>query len=63
MLSQLVKQLFVESPLTVFPLIALALFFAVFVAIAARVLARKPASFDAVARLPLDDGEVRHERY
>jgi cbb3-type cytochrome oxidase subunit 3 len=56
------KQLFVDSPLTVFPVFALGVFFIVFVGIAVRVLGRKAASFDEAARLPLDDGEVRRER-
>lgn len=48
-------QLFIHSPLLILPLVSLALFGAVFVAVVARVFARKASSYDTAAALPLDE--------
>jgi hypothetical protein len=61
MLSQMLKPLFEGNPLTVLPIVALAIFLVVFFAVSVRVLARKATTFDDLARLPLDDGEVPRE--
>ncbi len=58
-------QLFTHSPLLILPILSLALFAAVFVAIVVRVFARRAAAYDATASLPLDpagkdDKEARH---
>jgi hypothetical protein len=58
MLSQMLRQLFEGNPLTVLPMVALAIFLAVFSLVTVRVLARKAATFDDLAKLPFDDGEV-----
>jgi hypothetical protein len=55
--------LFQGNPLTVLPIVALAIFLSVFFAISVRVLARKATTFDALAQLPLDDGEVPRENH
>ena len=57
-------QLFAQSPLLVLPLVALALFGAVFFAVVVRVFARRATSYDAAALLPLErSGEptTQHE--
>lgn len=53
------KDLLAQSPLLVLPIVALFLFLGVFVAVLVRTLARKPARFDAAARLPLEDSNER----
>ena len=58
MLSQLLGPLFEGNPLIVLPIVALAIFLGVFFAVTVRVLARKATTFDDVASLPLDEGEV-----
>jgi cbb3-type cytochrome oxidase subunit 3 len=62
MLSQLFRQMFDGNPITALPSIGLALFMIVFAGVTISVLRRRSAAFDDVARLPLDDEEVRHER-
>jgi hypothetical protein len=62
MLSQMVRQMFTGNPLTVFPTIGLAIFMTVFAVVTIGVLRRRADSFDDLARLPLDDEEVRDER-
>lgn len=62
MLSQMFKQLFMGNPLTVLPVVALGIFMGTFLLISVRALLRRGSSFEGVARLPLDDGEVRRER-
>lgn len=54
------KQLFEHSPLTSFSVIALVLFFAVFVTVVIRTFAKKASAYDATAALPLQDDTVRH---
>ncbi len=47
-------EFFARSPVLIFPLIALGIFFVVFVAIALRVMLTQREEADAAARLPLD---------
>lgn len=55
------RQLLDSSPLLTFPLIALVIFFSVYVAIFIRTFAKKASAYDATAALPLhDDDTVRH---
>ena len=61
MLSQMFRQLFEGNPLTTLPTVALAIFLSVFVVVSVRVLARKAVTFDDLAKLPLDDGEVSRD--
>lgn len=53
-------EFFARSPVLVFPVIALGLFFVVFVVISLRVALTQREELDAAARLPLNDGEGRH---
>ncbi len=53
-------QLFTQSPLLVLPLVALALFGAVFFTVVVRVFARRAQTYDAAASLPLENDEARH---
>lgn len=62
MLSQMLRQMFTGNPLTLFPIVALALFLMVFTAVCVGVLRRRAAAYDGIANLPLDDEEVRDER-
>ena len=62
MLSQMFRQMFADNPLTMFPTVGLGIFLIVFTGVAINVMRRRPETFDDVARLPLDDEEVRHER-
>jgi len=62
MLSQMFRQLFSDNPLTAFPSVGLAIFMTVFAAVTVNVLRRRASSYDEVAKLPLADEEVRHER-
>ncbi len=62
MLSQMIRQLFTENPLAAFPTVGLFIFMVVFAGIGVRVWRRRAAAFDDVARLPLEEEEVRHER-
>ncbi|HEY6880113.1 MAG TPA: hypothetical protein VI299_18945 [Polyangiales bacterium] len=56
------KQFFLASPVLDYPLIALAVFMLVFVAITVATLAQKSPQVDAVARLPLEDATQKgHE--
>ena len=45
---------FAQSPVLIGPIIALGIFFAVFVAVSARTFLKKKTHFDPVSRLPLD---------
>ncbi len=47
-------EFFARSPVLIFPLIALGIFFVLFVAIALRVMLTQREESDAAARLPLD---------
>jgi hypothetical protein len=65
MLSYMAVQFFRESPLLAYPLFALGSFIAVFCAWVLRTMLADAARFEAVARLPLEDGSaakgMRHE--
>jgi cbb3-type cytochrome oxidase subunit 3 len=49
------KELLQQSPLLVLPLVALLLFFGVFVAVSIRTYVRRAKTYDAAASLPLDE--------
>jgi cbb3-type cytochrome oxidase subunit 3 len=53
------KDLFVQSPLMVLPLVAMFLFLAVFVSVAIRALTSSRLEMDEAARLPLGDDYER----
>jgi hypothetical protein len=59
-MGAIAKQFFLSSPVLDYPLIALAMFMLVFVAISISTLLKKSPQIDAAARLPLEDGD-RHE--
>jgi len=57
------SQLLAQSPLLIYPIVALFLFIAVFLFVTYSAYRKKAAAYDPIARLPLeDDGgeEVRH---
>lgn len=56
------QKLFVQSPLLVFPLTALALFVVAFVTILARVLSTRAADWESRAQLPFAQEDHRHGR-
>ena len=61
MLSQLSADFFARSPLLAWPVLALALFLCVFLAVSARALLGKRDDMQRMAALPIDDSEVdRH---
>lgn len=62
MLSQMFRQLFQDNPLTAFPSVGLAIFMTVFALVTVSVLRRRAAAYDDLAKLPLADEEVRHDR-
>jgi len=55
MLSSIAREFFQDSPALIFPIVGLALFVAVFVAVVVRVLRTRSASYDKVASLPLSE--------
>jgi len=57
-MSRFVAMLFEGSSLTVLPLVALALFAAVFLAVVIRLLLQGRAHYDSHARVALDDERV-----
>lgn len=62
-MSGMAHEFFARSPYLLGPVFALALFIVVFTVVLVRVMMRKPAELEALARLPLDDDsrEVPHE--
>ncbi len=56
-MRQLSADYFARSPLLIYPLIALGLFFLVFVIISVRAMRTKRAELDRLAALPLFDSE------
>jgi hypothetical protein len=62
MLSQMFRQLFAGNPLTAFPSVGLAIFMIVFALVTVNVLRQRAAAYDDLAKLPLADEEVRHDR-
>ena len=59
-MSSMFRQLLEHSSLLTYPLVALVLFLAVFVALVIRTLATKPEAYDATAALPLEDDTAGH---
>ena len=53
------REFFAKSPLLALPVASLVIFLAVFAAVLLAVLRRRASHFDAIARMPLEDGEVR----
>ena len=53
------RQLLEHSPLLAYPLVALVVFLAVFVAVVFRTFAAKPEAYAKAAALPLEDGTPR----
>lgn len=60
MLRAMSAEFFSRSPVLIFPVLALALFFVVFVVITIRVVLTQREEVDAAARLPLNDGDNHH---
>jgi hypothetical protein len=54
-MGAIAKQFFLTSPALDYPLIALAIFMLVFLAITVGALLQKPAKVEAAARLPLEE--------
>jgi len=54
-MSRLAGELFAQSPALLYPLIALVLFFTVFLVVLVLVMRMKPSEVDEYARLPLDE--------
>jgi cbb3-type cytochrome oxidase subunit 3 len=57
----LASEFFARSPVMSGPLLAIALFFTVFVGVALWVMWTKREAFDALARMPLDENEKEQE--
>lgn len=62
MLSYMAMQFFRESPLLAYPLFALACFVSVYMAWVLKTALVKSEHYEALARLPLEDGLSTHER-
>jgi len=60
MMRLISSEFFARSPVLIFPVLALGLFFAVFVLISLRALLTQREEMDAAARLPLNDGDSHH---
>ena len=61
-MSRFAAEFFAESPVLLYPLIALALFFTVFLIVVIRVWRMKSKDADYYARMPLEEElEVPHE--
>ena len=61
MLRQLSADYFARSPLLIYPVLALAIFMAVFLLVSVRALRARREEIDRMASLPLSDSEVsRH---
>jgi len=54
-------ELFHKSPLLLYPLLALVIFIVVFAGAVLRAWRQRPEERHALAQLPLDDQEIRHE--
>jgi hypothetical protein len=57
MMRQLSADFFARSPLLIFPLIALAVFVVVFIAVSVRALRTRREELDRLAALPLSDSD------
>jgi Zn-dependent protease with chaperone function len=61
-MSRFATELFAQSPALLYPLIALVLFFIVFLVVVIRVIRMKESEADRYARIPLEEElEVPHE--
>jgi hypothetical protein len=62
-MSTIARQFFADSPVILFPILALLLFLVVFVVITVRAFRARPEEIDALARIPFGDEEEapRHE--
>jgi cbb3-type cytochrome oxidase subunit 3 len=60
MMRLISSEFFARSPVLIFPVLALGLFFVVFVLISLRALLTQRDEMDAAARLPLNDGDSHH---
>ena len=61
-MSRFASEFFAQSPALLYPVIALVLFFTVFVVVVVRVMRMSAAEVDHNARIPLaDELEVPHE--
>lgn len=61
-MSRFAAEFFEQSPLLLYPLIALVLFFTVFLVVVIRVVRMKASEADHYARMPLEEElEVPHE--
>ncbi len=61
-MSRFAAEFFARSPVLLYPLIALVLFFTVFVVVVIRVMRMKASEADRYAHLPLEEEvEVPHE--
>ena len=62
-MSRFASEFFSQSPALLLPILALVLFFTVFLVIVVRVIRMKPSDIEHNARIPLDEeSEVPHER-
>lgn len=55
MLSALAREFFAQSTVLVFPLVALCIFFAVFVVVFVKAVRTPEAAAESLARMPLED--------
>jgi len=55
MMRMLTEGYFAQSPVLIFPVIALCLFMTVFVVVTLRALSARKSDFDAMASMPLED--------
>ncbi|MGB5268761.1 MAG: hypothetical protein WBN30_19375 [Polyangiales bacterium] len=61
-MSRFASEFFANSPVLLYPLLALALFFIVFLVVIVRVMRMKTSDVDEYARIPLEEeSEVPHE--
>ena len=61
-MSRFAAEFFAQSPALLYPLIALVLFFSIFLVVVVRVIRMKASEVDRRARIPLDDeAEVTHD--
>ena len=62
-MSWIARQFFAESPVIGLPIVALLIFFTVFLLVTVRALRSRPDDVDALARLPLAEPEeaTRHD--
>jgi hypothetical protein len=61
-MSRFASEFFENSPVLLYPVLALALFFIVFLVVIVRVMRMKTSDVDEYARIPLEEeSEVPHE--